>query len=83
MLKQFFKKLFKLSTKEVVKDVVKSENTEDITSTTTIGKKKPLSNLTISTTTSLSSMMEFHGSTDLPSKTTSVFEGDVWFLDDL
>jgi hypothetical protein len=81
MLKQFFKKLFKLSTKEVVKDAIKSENTED---TTTIGKKKPLSNLTISTTTSLSSLMEFHSSSmDLPSKTTSVFEGDVWFLEDL
>lgn len=80
MLKQFFKKLFKLSTKEVVKDVIKSENTED---TTTIGKKKHLSNLTISTTTSLSSLMEFHSSMDLPSKTNSVFEGDVWFLEDL
>lgn len=85
MLKHFFKKLFKLSTKEVVKDVVKTENTEDTPMTPTDGMKNKLSklslNLSVSTTSLSSSLLEFN-SVDLPSKTSSVFEGDVWFLED-
>lgn len=89
MLRHFWKKLMKLSTKEVVKDHIKSDKQEDTPMSNTIVPIMPikkLSGLSISlasiSTTSLSSMTDMMGNTDMPSRPSMIFDSDVWLIEE-